>query len=102
MWDLKLIQWCIVAFALVTLAEAAAFASGEESYHHLAARAPKTKKIAQAWYAGWHATGPKSVPLSKVPWDKYTHLTYAFAYVFFCSGPQTSRLIFELGSLPRP
>ncbi|KAF6762204.1 chitinase [Ephemerocybe angulata] len=33
-------------------------------------------KVAAAWYAGWHTA---DFPLSKVPWSKYTHLTYAFA-----------------------
>lgn len=35
-------------------------------------------KVAAAWYAGWHA-GQADFPLSKVPWSKYTILTYAFA-----------------------
>ncbi|KAK7062037.1 chitinase [Favolaschia claudopus] len=38
-------------------------------------------KVATAWYAGWHSPG-QSVPsfsLADVPWDKYTHITYAFA-----------------------
>ncbi|KAH8813770.1 endochitinase [Flagelloscypha sp. PMI_526] len=34
------------------------------------------QKIASAWYASWHKD---DFPLSKVPWSKYTHLTYAFA-----------------------
>ncbi|KAJ8077992.1 hypothetical protein AAF712_005605 [Marasmius tenuissimus] len=33
-------------------------------------------KVAMAWYAGWHAT---DFPLSSVSWEKYTHMTYAFA-----------------------
>jgi hypothetical protein len=35
-----------------------------------------TKHVAAAWYAGWHAT---NFPLSDVSWEKYTHMTYAFA-----------------------
>jgi len=34
-------------------------------------------KIAISWYAGWHSTA--GFPLSKVSWNKYTHLTYSFA-----------------------
>lgn len=34
-------------------------------------------KIAISWYAGWHST--EGFPLSKVSWNKYTHLTYSFA-----------------------
>ncbi|KAF8631783.1 hypothetical protein AX17_004998 [Amanita inopinata Kibby_2008] len=29
-----------------------------------------------AWYAGWHS---HDFPLSNIGWEKYTHLTYAFA-----------------------
>ncbi|CAK5265394.1 unnamed protein product [Mycena citricolor] len=32
--------------------------------------------VAAGWYAGWHAT---DLPLTSVLWDKYTHMTYAFA-----------------------
>ena len=32
--------------------------------------------VAASWYAGWHSA---DVPLSGVSWDKYTHMTYAFA-----------------------
>ncbi|KAG7098279.1 hypothetical protein E1B28_000242 [Marasmius oreades] len=32
-------------------------------------------KVAMAWYAGWHST---DFPLSKVSWEKYTHMAYAF------------------------
>ncbi|KAG5654588.1 hypothetical protein H0H81_011563 [Sphagnurus paluster] len=35
-----------------------------------------SKKVAAAWYAGWHSDG---FPLEQVSWAKYTHLTYAFA-----------------------
>ncbi|KAJ3515107.1 hypothetical protein NMY22_g14535 [Coprinellus aureogranulatus] len=49
--------------------------------HHLGSIFPSPKripgKVAAAWFAGWHATN--GFPLSKVPWSKYTHLTYAFA-----------------------
>ena len=34
--------------------------------------------VSAAWYAGWHSG---DFPLSAVSWDKYTHLTYSFAYV---------------------
>ncbi|KAL0570536.1 hypothetical protein V5O48_011418 [Marasmius crinis-equi] len=33
-------------------------------------------KVAMAWYAGWHAA---DFPVSDVSWEKYTHMTYAFA-----------------------
>ena len=33
-------------------------------------------KVAAAWWAGWH---PDLLPLDKVSWKKYTHMTYAFA-----------------------
>ncbi|EKM79886.1 hypothetical protein AGABI1DRAFT_72570 [Agaricus bisporus var. burnettii JB137-S8] len=40
--------------------------------------APRSNSaVATSWYAGWHST--TGFPLSKVSWDKYTHLTYAFA-----------------------
>jgi len=35
-------------------------------------------KVSVAWYAGWHA---EQLPVSKVSWSKYTHLTFAFALV---------------------
>lgn len=34
-------------------------------------------KVAVSWYAGFHAN--KGFPLSKVSWNKFTHLTYSFA-----------------------
>lgn len=52
---------------------------------------PTVEMVSTAWYAGWHAT---DFPLSKVSWEKYTQMTYAFAYV----GPPTEytvELIFE-------
>lgn len=36
----------------------------------------KNGKVAAAWWAGWH---PDLLPLDKVSWKKYTHMTYAFA-----------------------
>lgn len=33
-------------------------------------------KVAAAWWAGWHVD---LLPLDKVSWRKYTHMTYAFA-----------------------
>ncbi|TFK20366.1 endochitinase [Coprinopsis marcescibilis] len=51
-------------------------------------------KVAAAWYAGWHAkTG---YPLSKVSWNKYTHLTYAFAE----TSPDVNKLSFESWTSP--
>ncbi|KAJ7482387.1 endochitinase [Mycena galericulata] len=38
-----------------------------------------SSKIASAWYAGWHAESDPAFPLSQIPWDRYTHLSYAFA-----------------------
>ncbi|TFY71622.1 hypothetical protein EVG20_g1373 [Dentipellis fragilis] len=32
--------------------------------------------VAASWYTGWHAG---DVPLDKVSWSKYTHVTYSFA-----------------------
>jgi chitinase len=40
----------------------------------------KTSLVSAAYFTGWHAT--EGFPLSKVSWDKYTHLIYAFSYVF--------------------
>ena len=37
---------------------------------------PSDRKVAAAWWAGWH---PDLLPLDKVTWKKYTHITYAFA-----------------------
>ena len=36
----------------------------------------KNGKVAAAWWASWH---PELLPLDKVSWKKYTHMTYAFA-----------------------
>ncbi|KAL6301260.1 chitinase [Sparassis latifolia] len=32
--------------------------------------------VATAWYTGWHS---EYLPVANVSWDKYTHMTYAFA-----------------------
>jgi len=32
--------------------------------------------VSAAWYAGWHST---QFPVDKIPWTKYTHVSYAFA-----------------------
>lgn len=37
---------------------------------------PEHSKVAAAWWAGWH---PNLLPLDKISWKKYTHMTYAFA-----------------------
>jgi len=37
---------------------------------------PSNDKVAAAWWAGWHSD---LLPLDKVSWNKYTHMTYAFA-----------------------
>ena len=37
---------------------------------------PKHGKVAATWWAAWH---PDLLPLDKVSWKKYTHMTYAFA-----------------------
>ncbi|KAF8213886.1 chitinase [Mycena galopus ATCC 62051] len=50
-------------------------------FHGLALGTKTSPKIANAWYAGFHAPG-QAVPsfsLSQVSWEKYTHLAYAFA-----------------------
>ncbi|KAL0575358.1 hypothetical protein V5O48_006609 [Marasmius crinis-equi] len=39
-------------------------------------QARKSPRVAQAWYAGWHAD--EFTP-SNVSWSKYTHMTYSFA-----------------------
>jgi len=36
--------------------------------------------VAASWYAGWQA---QDVPLNNVSWDRFTHMTYSFAYVQF-------------------
>jgi hypothetical protein len=36
----------------------------------------KNGKVAAAWWASWHSN---ILPLDKVGWKKYTHMTYAFA-----------------------
>ena len=33
-------------------------------------------QVSSAWFAGWHE---KQFPPSKVPWNKYTNMKYAFA-----------------------
>jgi len=33
-------------------------------------------KVAAGWFAGWHES---QFPASQVPWNRYTHVTYAFA-----------------------
>lgn len=33
-------------------------------------------KVAAGWWASWHSS---ILPLDKVSWNKYTHMTYAFA-----------------------
>ncbi|ESK95147.1 glycoside hydrolase family 18 protein [Moniliophthora roreri MCA 2997] len=43
----------------------------------LKAKIQDSEKVAAAWYAGWHSD--EGFPLSSVPWDKYTYLTYSFA-----------------------
>ena len=37
---------------------------------------PQRDKVAAAWWAAWH---PNLLPLDKVSWKKYTHMTYSFA-----------------------
>ncbi|KAK7060365.1 hypothetical protein VNI00_001130 [Paramarasmius palmivorus] len=44
---------------------------------NLKVKIQESEKVAAAWYAGWHAD--EGFPLEKVPWDKYTYLTYSFA-----------------------
>lgn len=34
--------------------------------------------VITGWYPGWLAS---SFPPSKISWDKWTHMTFAFAYV---------------------
>lgn len=36
----------------------------------------RNSKVAAAWWASWHAD---LLPLDKISWGKYTHMTYAFA-----------------------
>ncbi|KAJ7490250.1 glycoside hydrolase family 18 protein [Mycena galericulata] len=47
--------------------------------HGFAFGRTSNSKIANAWYAGWHADADPAFPLSQIPWDRYTHLSYAFA-----------------------
>ena len=55
---------------------------------HAASVYSSNRKVASAWYAGWHATSTPSFPVSKISWSKYTHMTYSFACVF-AFGAQT-------------
>jgi chitinase len=61
--------------------------------------------IASAWYTGWHAT---DFPLEDVSWSKYSHMSYAFAFVvclhlsehsfnLLCSYPTPESSIIALG-----
>jgi hypothetical protein len=34
------------------------------------------RKVAAAWWASWYAD---LLPLDKINWEKYTHMTYSFA-----------------------
>lgn len=43
---------------------------------HLGLGSPNNDKVAAAWWASWHSD---LLPLDKVSWNKYTHMTYAFA-----------------------
>ena len=36
----------------------------------------RNHKVAAAWWASWHAD---LLPFDKISWEKYTHMTYAFA-----------------------
>jgi hypothetical protein len=40
--------------------------------------AQRNSTVAAAWYTSWHA---RDFPVEQLSWSKYTHLTYAFAYV---------------------
>jgi len=42
----------------------------------LANETDTVEMVATTWYAGWHGT---DFPLVNMSWDKYTHVTYAFA-----------------------
>ncbi|KAL0566408.1 hypothetical protein V5O48_015607 [Marasmius crinis-equi] len=54
----------------------------------LATSAPQvlcgTPRVAQAWYPGWHG---KAFTPANVSWNKYTHMTYAFAELAIFSVP---------------
>ncbi|KAI0319002.1 chitinase [Amylostereum chailletii] len=54
---------------------AAAAASGNAT-SSITANHEDTGVVAASWYAGWHAEG---FPLANVSWQKYNHMTYAFA-----------------------
>ena len=43
---------------------------------NLGFNSPRNRKVAAAWWADWHSD---LLPLDKVSWKKYTHMTYAFA-----------------------
>ena len=36
----------------------------------------EVEMVAASWYTGWHV---ESMGVDAIPWDKYTHDTYAFA-----------------------
>ena len=69
---LSLSTAALLAFALAKGAHAVTNETGHRT----------VEQVSAAWYAGWHSD---DFPLSAVSWDKYTQLTYSFAFVFFCS-----------------
>lgn len=40
----------------------------------------EVEMVTASWYAGWHV---ESLGVDAIPWDKYTHVMYSFACVFF-------------------
>jgi hypothetical protein len=79
---LNLVALCAIALSLLTITAGAARpedltpASGGGVKVNLNPNSPDPGRVAAAWWAGWH---PDLLPLDKVSWNKYTHMTYAFA-----------------------
>ncbi|EJD03469.1 chitinase [Fomitiporia mediterranea MF3/22] len=69
---------CFLAVA-VALARSNPGVSTNSLHHeviHNVVRADDT--VSSAWYTGWHAQSAQPFTLDNVPWDKYTHVMYAF------------------------
>jgi len=73
-------MWMILVASLIASASARATCSLTKAGARgslLSQQASPPEFVASAWFAGWHAN--MGFPVSSISWDKYTHLTYAFA-----------------------
>ncbi|KAG6810533.1 hypothetical protein H0H92_011451 [Tricholoma furcatifolium] len=74
---MRLSSTLVTFISCLTLAYAApAPASGLAPSEQLQSRAASSSHVAAAWYPGWESS---SFPPSKIPWSKYTIMTYSFA-----------------------